>query len=261
MKNIGIVTMLTLTICMSFTSSNEWLKEDRTQYKFLYTANDQVNKDAYTKIIDSGIHSVRLFFGGDFKNVFEVYVHPSRQSLDEQWQKDWNMPDFKSECWMVASGIATKIDMISPVRWTEEACEHSYANAVKTQQLITHELFHVYHAQLNTMPDFSDGEGLDWLVEGFATYASGQLDDARLAEIKSTVENNSAPTLLDNFWKGKMRYGLSGSVVMYIHKKYGKEKLKELLVYNKKEQVLNALSVNETDFLKSWAEYVKGTTP
>ena len=46
---------------------------------------------------------------------------------------------------MVASGVAARLDMISPMAWDKQACEHSYKEADKTQQLITHELVHIYH--------------------------------------------------------------------------------------------------------------------
>ena len=80
---------------------------------------------------------------------------------------------------MVASGVASKLDMLSPLQWAKESCEHDYADKLKTQQIIAHELVHVFHGQLNVSPDFSDVTNLDWFVEGLATYASGQLDKVR----------------------------------------------------------------------------------
>lgn len=67
----------------------------------------------------------------------------------------------------------------------------------KTQQLITHELVHVYHGQLNASPDFSNVEGIDWFVEGLATYASGQCDSLRISEIKKAISGNKIPNGLD----------------------------------------------------------------
>jgi hypothetical protein len=126
------------------------------------------------------------------------------------------MPEFKSECQMVASGIATKLDVISPKMWDTEACEHYYSDNQKTQRLITHELVHVYHGQWNQSPDFSNVEGIDWFVEGLATYASGQCDEQRIADVKKAITENKVPSSLDNFWTGKNKYGLSGSVVQFI---------------------------------------------
>jgi len=158
---------------------------------------------------------------------------------------------------MVASGVANKLDLISPVTWDNEACEHIYSDKIKTQQLITHELIHVYHGQLNTSPDFSDVTGIEWFVEGIATYASGQCDSIRIAEIKKSVLNNTIPMSLDKFWTGNLRYGLSGSMVMYIDYKYGRVRLKELLKFNRKSEILTHLGITEPILLSEWKNYIE----
>jgi hypothetical protein len=64
------------------------------------------------------------------------------------------------------------------------------------------------------------------------------------------------PPSLDHFWEGKLKYGLSGSVVMYIDHKYGRGKLKELLPFSKKTEILHALNVTESKLLEDWSNYV-----
>jgi hypothetical protein len=157
---------------------------------------------------------------------------------------------------MVASGVAGKLDLISPKLWDSIACDHVYAKTKSTQQLITHELVHVFHAQLNASPDFSNTEGIDWFVEGLATFASGQCDTTRITQVKKAITENKIPKGLDNFWTGNIKYGLSGSVVLFIDHKYGRNKLKELLPLNKKMQILSALKISEATMLKEWKEYV-----
>ncbi len=157
---------------------------------------------------------------------------------------------------MVASGVASKLDMLSPKLWDKEACEHIYSETKKTQQLITHELVHVYHGQLNVSPDFSNVEGIDWFIEGLATFASGQCDSLRIAEVKKANTNNKIPESLANFWTGNIKYGLSGSVVMFIDYKYGRTKLKELLSLNKKTEILSVLKTTELELLNEWKKYI-----
>ena len=158
---------------------------------------------------------------------------------------------------MVASGVASKLDIISPKLWNSEACEHNYSETIKTQQLITHELVHVYHGQLNGSPDFNNVEGLDWFVEGLATFASGQCDSLRLSEVKKALNENNIPNNLDNFWSGKMKYGLSGSVVMYLSHKYGSYKLQDLLPLTKKSEILSALHISEAELLAGWKVFIE----
>ncbi len=234
-----------------------WITEKHKNYTFLYQKADEANKAAYIGFIENGIKKVNAFFDGPYKHDFDIYVHPSRQSLDSQWQKDWKMPSFKSECWMVASGVANKLDMISPMVWDVQACEHSFSDKEATQQVITHELFHVYHGQYNVSGNFDNMDTLDWFVEGLASYASGQYNEQKKMEIKNLVVSGKAPALLNDFWKGKLRYPLSGSLVMFIDVTYGRKKLKELLQYNKNSTLLASLHTTEEELLKAWRNYVE----
>jgi len=235
---------------------SNWLVKEYKNYTLMYTIADQRNVADYDKLISNGIDSVEKFFNSPFKKKFAVIIHPGRRSLDSTWQTDWKMAEFKSECWMVASGIAGKLDMISPVLWEKEACEHSYSDTINTQQLIRHELVHVYHGQSNKSPDFSNVEGIDWFVEGLATFASGQCDLKRIGMVKEAVNAGKVPKTLDNFWIGKLKYGLSGSMVMFIENKYGMTKLKELLPLTKKSEMLSSIQITEPDLLKEWEKYM-----
>lgn len=255
-NRIIAVLFWTAALCGSPASANNPLTEQHKGFTLHYTAADEPHKQEIINLIENGMTEVRRFFKVGFNNRFDVYIHPDRHSLDSAWQKDWGMPGFHSECWMVASGVATRLDMLSPAHWETQACEHKYADSVKTQRLITHELVHVFHGQHNASPDFSSTEGIDWFVEGLATFASGQCDQARLAEVKKAVAEDKIPAGLDDFWTGRMKYGLSGSMVLYIDKKYGRSKLKEMLRYNTKTALLTALKVTETALLEGWKEFI-----
>lgn len=244
-------------IVLFLTVIDSWQTEKFKQYDLLYTEADARLKAEYASIIHADIDSVEAFTGTSFPKRFEVYIHPNRQSLDLQWQKDWAMPEFKSECWMVASGIASKMDILSPRQWEMEACEHSYSNQTKTRQLLTHELFHVYHGQLNASPDFSNVTELDWLVEGFATYASGQVDVGRIGEVKNAIAQHIVPTSLSLFWTGKLKYGLAGSVVLYIDRKFGRAALLSLLPLTEKSEALQKLGITEQELLTGWQQFIK----
>ena len=232
-----------------------WISEKQDGYNLHFCSPDAPSKVEYVNIIENGRTTVNQFFGAPYARSFDIYIHPNRNSLDSTWQKDWQVPDFKSECWMVASGVASKLDMISPIRWDTDACEHHYADKIATRRLVTHELVHVYHGQLNISPDFSEIEGIDWFVEGLATYASGQCDSSRLSEIKNAIVENKVPDSLDKFWTGKLKYGLSGSMVMFIDKRYGRGKLTSLLRIGKKAEMLAALKTTESDLLTEWKNH------
>jgi hypothetical protein len=257
-KYSGVLILFIALLFISWnTFQDNWITEKHNGYSLFYTSSDKPNKKEYNKLIENGVTSVKVFFNTPYSNEFNVYIHPNRKSLDSTWQKDWNMPDFKSECWMVASGVSTKLNVISPKLWDKEACEHIYSQTIHTQQLITHELVHVYHGQQNISPDFSNVEGIDWFVEGLATFASGQCDSIRMKEVKKAINENKIPKGLDDFWTGKIKYGLSGSVVLFIDHKYGRSKLKEILKSNKKSEILSMLKTTEPELLEEWKKYMQ----
>jgi hypothetical protein len=255
-NSLLVITLLSIFQVSFCIKDKTWFSEKCTGFDLYYNARDRENKKEYMALLESGKREVQTFFNSNFRNSFDVYIHPNRHSLDSAWQSDWKIADFKSECWMVASGIAAKLDIVSPKRWEKEACEHNYFQTEKTQQLITHELIHVFHGQLNASPDFSDVDGLDWFVEGLATYASGQCDSLRIAQVRGAIADGKIPNSLDDFWTGKLKYGLAGSVVMFIDERYGRKILIDLLPFNKKTDLLAALKISESELIREWKTYI-----
>ncbi len=260
MKRTAIfLGLLGLFLGTNFSTANDWQTIEGEHFNLYFQKIDRAELVDYQPVFEKAHATVGQFFGQPFRQKFDIYLHPDRASLDAQWQRDWQMPDFKSECWMVASGVATKLDLIVPKRWDAESCEHRWAGQAAVEQLIAHEMAHVFHGQRNASPDFSDVSGLDWFVEGLAVYASGQCDSARLAPVKLAVQTGKAPAALDDFWKGKMKYGLSGSVVMYLDGRFGHAKLLALLPHNRKADVLAALGISEEALLVGWREFMLKT--
>lgn len=233
-----------------------WRMKKHKAFDVYYTKADKKELKTYTAMFEKGILRTENFFDTAYRNRFKVFIHPNRASLDSTWAQDWNEKGFKSECWMVGSGTGKRFDLLSPLSWAKQACEHQYSDRKKTAQLITHELVHVFHGQRQTTPDFSNTDRLDWFVEGLATYASGQLDGDKLASLKKLVAEKNAPQTLDKFWTGKFKYPLSGSIIMYIDKQYGRRTLTGLLPLAKKEEVLAALNITEAKLLEDWTKFI-----
>jgi hypothetical protein len=135
-------------------NDDAWQLKNYKSFSFYYTEADKGEASEYVNLVSSGIKSVEGFFSEPYKNKFDVYICSNRKMLDSVWSKDWGMSGFKSECWMVASGVAKRVDIIAPKAWDKEACEHRYSDKLSTQQLITHELVHVYNGQLNASSNF-----------------------------------------------------------------------------------------------------------
>jgi len=248
---------LAIPLLWSATFGNGWIKLTREDYTIFYTRKDQKSIVEYDRFFQKGVNEVTDFFKTPFKDPFSIYVHPTRESLDSTWQKDWAVANFKSKCWMVASGVSEKMDIISPKAWDSLSCEHKYTDTLKTYRLIKHELVHVFHGQRNKSPNFDVVMDIDWLVEGLATYASGQCDKERINEVKKMILKQQYPKNLKEFWRGNVKYGLSGTMMMYIDGKYGRTKLLSLLAYNDLTSVLHELQISEEELIKEWIYFLK----
>lgn len=236
----------------------DWIKSTQKGYQYYYQEADEGRTNEYQALLNQGVLTAERFFDKPFPKSFDVYVHPTRLSWDKKLQAAYQMPDFKSECWMVASGDGFQLNMISPATWDTASCEHKYGDKVQTQQLLTHELFHVFHGQHNPSPDFMDYTGLDWFAEGFATFASGQLTGQRMNDVKKLAAEGKAPTALDDFWKGRERYGLSGSMVKFLDDHFGRETLFTLLKFKTKADLLAAIGMTEEKLVDGWRKSLTG---
>lgn len=234
--------------------SIEWKKLARDKYTFHYTLADQNTVKKIDSYLQSGLDHIVDYFHQSFTNKFDVYIFPNRTLMDKQWQKEWGDSSFQSQCWMIASGVAHRLDILSPTAWAKEACDHNGNDSTEIRQLVWHELTHVYHGQYNPDHSFNYVEKLDWLVEGMATYISGQLNGKRLQRINQLIRENKTPSTLDNFWKGQEKYGLSGSMVAYIDRTFGRAKLFALLKFTNKKDALKFLGLPEEQLIKNWKD-------
>jgi hypothetical protein len=258
-NRIPSLKLMLLLISLGFgltASSQQWRLLQAKEYSVYYPENLTDKIPEYNQIFDKGTQIVKDFFGSSFQKPFEIRIYSSRHTLDSAWSSEWGMPGFTSECWMVASGTADKLDILSPAVWNTEACEHVYSDSLATLRLFTHEMVHVFHGQLNASPDFSDITGLDWFVEGLATFASGQCEAKRMEEVKALIQKGMAPADLASFWTGKNKYGLSGSMLMYLDAHFGRDRLISLLPFNRLEHLLGALKVSEGALVEGWKSYM-----
>jgi hypothetical protein len=205
--------------------------------------------------LQQGQQKVERFFGQPFKKTFEVEVFRDRAAFDEYFRKRWKLP--KTAAWMVASGVADRLTILSPRVWKTQAAEHDAADVAHVRDLIAHELVHVYHGQHNPRPDFDSMDDSGWFVEGVAVYVSGQLERSHRTAAHDALKAGKVPTRLADAWSGRYRYGVSGSMVEFVDKRYGRDVLKKLLTVVSNEEALKLLKTTEGEFLEAWKAYVR----
>lgn len=206
------------------------------------------------KHVDTGMETVSKFFGTRFPSAFEVEIFANRAALDKAIKDRWNMPP--TEKWMVASGGSANLFVLSPRVWKIEATGHDGDDPKHVQEIVTHELTHVYHGQVCPKKDFDGMEKSAWFIEGLATYVAGQLE-GRHNSAEQAIRSGKAPKTLEAAWSGDFRYGVAGSMVRYVDRKYGRSKLIGLLKLGDNAAILKSLGVTETQFMKGWLASVK----
>ena len=231
--------------------SLQWITKEKSFFTVQYTAADSGILSLIEKDLGAGSKTVTDFFGSSFKTKYEVYIFPNRNELDKQWSRDWAGPGFKSQCWMVASGVAKRLDILSPLCWKKDACDHNAAESMELQKIITHELVHVYHAQHNPNPTFDGMDDLSWLIEGLATFVSGQLTEDRVNKVREQLKEKT-PATLSQLWTGADKYGRAGCFVQFLEKEYGRKKIIGLLSYTDLAPILKSLKKDEASLINAW---------
>jgi hypothetical protein len=226
-----------------------------TNLHFIHADQDKEVANGLQPAIQQGRQKVEKFFGQPFKGAFEIEIYADRAAFDEYFRKRWKVP--KTEAWMVASGVGDRLIILSPRVWKTQAVEHDPANAAHIRELVTHELVHVYHGQHNPRPDFDGMDDCGWFVEGLAVYVSGQLEASHRTDAREAIKAGKAPAKLADAWSGRYRYGVCGSMVEFVDKRYGRNVTKELLVVVSNEEALKRLGMTESEFLEAWKASVQ----
>jgi len=205
---------------------------------------------ALDRDLADGRRTVEAFFGRPFARPFEFVVFPDRAAFDRSFPPGWGIEH--TECWMVACGVADRLCILSPSVWREQACEHDPDDARHVRGILAHELVHVFHGQANPSGDFTAVEGLDWFVEGLATHASGQLEEQHTLSAAAALKAGAAPEHLADAWKGKYRYGVSGSLVRFVDRRVGRVVLDQMLGATTQAEVLSLAGLSESELLGQW---------
>ena len=186
----------------------------------------------------------------------QVFAH--REAFSRALREAWGISD--TQCWMVGAADDSHLYLLSPDIWTDEACEHDPSDEDHVRLLVTHELVHVYHGQVNPSDDIGLLEDIGWFTEGLAVYVSGQLDERQEGRAAEALASDRAPETLDTAWSGPYRYGVTGSMVAFIDAHWGRDVLRAALSATSQPELLGLLGVTESEFLEGWRNWVEGGT-
>jgi hypothetical protein len=84
---------------------------------------------------------------------------------------------------------------------------------------------------------------------------AGQLE-GRHYSAEQAIAAGQAPSDLEAAWTGQYRYGVAGSIVRYVDRKFGRPKLVEPLKTTSNDEALKLLGVSEKDLLEAWRKTI-----
>jgi hypothetical protein len=232
---------------------------DTGRFRLVSEPSDEVTASRLSPLLRQALTTVERYFGAPFPRPFTITILPDRAAFDASFPPEWGIE--RTECWMVATGVADGMQLLSLRVWRQEACEHDPDDPVHVRLLLTHELVHVYHGQHNPSPDFVDVTGIDWFVEGLATLVSGQLENEKLLDARAALQEGAGPAKLAAAWKGRYRYGVSGSLVAFVEHELGRARLPGLLGATSGEELLALIGMSEPELLEQWRAWVLAGPP
>jgi hypothetical protein len=196
----------------------------------------------------AGRDNAVAFFGEPVPGELPVLLFPDRASLTGHWRRRWANPSFQPECWMIASGDAAGIAMLSPGAWGRDACGHDGADETHRRGVGFHEVVHVHHARRNGA--WASLGPISWFVEGLAVHASGQHDASQRAHVRAVLASGGGPRRLAEVLPAG--YEFAGSLVAWIDRRHGRARLLELLDVTTEATLLQRLGSTEQDVLAGW---------
>jgi hypothetical protein len=126
--------------------------------------SDTATAASLRQVFERSRATVEGFFGSPFPEPIAITIVSDRDAFTAVLRAEWGVPE--TACWMVATGVAGFVVMLSPRVWPEQACEHDPTDREHVSDIITHELTHVYHGQRHASRDFDfeGAEEMSWFL-------------------------------------------------------------------------------------------------
>jgi hypothetical protein len=251
----GTIALVATAGCNEPTSSvpaDEWLTVTTGGLTIRAVRADSGLVRFVSEAIRNGERLAITFFTAAPLQPYSISIYPDRTSLTDHWRVAWQFPSFQPECWLIAAAWATELDLLSPRVWRRDACGHDADNLTHVRNVLAHEVVHVLHGQLGQHANLSSLLTAQWFTEGLATYISGMLDVDYAGAVQARLAAGFAPRTFADVWNDRDNYPLSGSIVRYIDRRYGRTALRDLLSARSTSTILTRLGVGEAELLAAW---------
>lgn len=229
----------------------EWITTAADGFSLTVTEVDRPRIEFFVESGTQGRVEVQQFFSRSYRQNYTVRLFPDRASLTTWWTEVWKASGLDQGCFTIAAARKLEVTLLSPGAWRIGGCGPDGSQAGRVRSVLTHELVHVLHDQLNPALGRVN-HAMPWFVEGLAVLASGQLYNDYATVVRTLVSSGNAPTRLADIWTSSSPYGFAGSVVEYLDHRIGRAALAGLLTATTEAEVLAAAGLSEQDLLSGW---------
>lgn len=217
------------------------LQQESEHFIFYSEEKDKSALADLSQVLESNYQRVVSNLGITINHKIKVEIYPDVDSL--------HIADGRPDAadWSVGSGVNKElIRMVSPLY---PKLVHDYDSMM---EILVHEFVHVLQhnltANLYATPK--------WLSEGLAIYEAGQFNKNQLLSFDIPTLKFLANTSDTPEWGEKGGYAFSYTIIEYIIKNYGYEKMRQLFITPDLQKVLG---VTEEEFEVSWKNYLEDT--
>jgi hypothetical protein len=232
------------SIDSGFVPSNiDWLQRQAGEVSYTYTSADAGLVTTITPVVASEAAKMTAFLGLPFGRPFGLTVSPDWATFADRFRMRYQVAP---QCWVIATASGAGIELLSPRAWQ---CGHDGTSGEHLRTVLAHELVHVLHAQ---QTDSGYSLGQRWIAEGLGVYASGQLDADYAGDAQRRFNEGFVPTSLERLPDESGGYGLSGDLIRYIDRGWGRAMLRSLMRAETTAAAVAMLNETEASLLARW---------
>lgn len=192
---------------------------------------------------------------------FKVYVLTNGEQYNSYFKK--HNPEIEWQPWIVGNAHRDGIVLLSPSKWGEDKDK----SAEGIQQLVSHELTHLYHnvTYSKESPEKAMSENqMLWALEGLAETVSGVCQESYV--IQYYLDHFPVNQLTDLFppdMEGPRSpsvypsYALSASFVRYLKETKGAALLRDLVKIGTNEDFLTMIDMDQTTIVDDWKKSIQ----
>ncbi|NSW89832.1 MAG: hypothetical protein HPY74_03955 [Firmicutes bacterium] len=214
-------------------------RKETEHFKFFCMEKDVICLENLSGILEYNCKKILHDLNLTLEEKVEVKIYPDIKTFHEEVMEDADSPE-----WLVGTAQSGLICIVSPLN---PGPVHNYASILKTA---VHEFTHTLVKKVNCKGVWR------FLDEGLALFEAEQMDNKHKVILANMISRKKIPTIneLESDFIGQSGFIFAYTIVEYIIKRYGFDKLNELI--RNPSDFRKIFNTTEDEFEKEWVEFL-----